>query len=211
MHVFESRKAAFNEADVLQENVIIHAAKTRIKPQTVTIFTSGGKSEDMVAYHENLRYEKIVLPDDVHSGSFTLSKTALMTRFNNSLQSLPTRLDHMGLSASTGRVVDFRAADLLLESASKLTRLLHWLYPQHLQQSRIQWPNPKAKFNALTISEDHRDLFVPNYQKVLIKRFTAKEEKRRVVAAVHFKGDTRTELLGIENHLNYVHHGGRGT
>jgi adenine-specific DNA-methyltransferase len=50
IHLFESRKAAFNDADVLQENVIIHAVKTRIKPQTVTIFTSSGQSGDMVGY-----------------------------------------------------------------------------------------------------------------------------------------------------------------
>lgn len=206
MHVFESRKAAFNEADVLQENIIIHAVKTRIQPQTATIFTSGGQSDDMVAYHE-LRYEKIVLPDDAQR-FIRIVEDSIDDAVQQQLQSLPTRLDHMGLSASTGRVVDFRAADLLQSVSNNQTAPL--LYPQHLQQSRIQWPNPKAKFNALTVSESRRDLFVPNDTYVLVKRFTAKEERKRVVAAVHFKGDTLTELLGIENHLNYIHHSGHG-
>jgi adenine-specific DNA-methyltransferase len=206
MHVFESRKAAFNEADVLQENVIIHAVKTKIPPQTVTIFTSGGQSDDMVAYHES-RYEKIVLPDDAQR-FIRIVEDSIDDEVQQRLQSLPTRLDHMGFSASTGRVVDFRATDLLQAESNDKTAPL--LYPQHLQQSRIQWPNPKAKFNALTVSEAHRDLFVPNDTYVLVKRFTAKEERKRVVAAVHFKGDTLTELLGIENHLNYIHHDGHG-
>lgn len=206
MHVFESRKAAFNEADVLQENVILHAVKTRIKPQTVMIFTSSGQSDDMVSYHES-RYEKIVLPDDPQR-FIRIVEDSVDDEVQQRLQSLVTRLDHMGLSASTGRVVDFRAADLLQAESNDKTAPL--LYPQHLRQSRIKWPNPKAKFNAITVNEGHRDLFVPNDTYVLVKRFTAKEERKRIVAAVHFKGDTLTELLGIENHLNYIHRGGLG-
>ena len=206
MHVFESRKAAFNEADVLQENVIIHAVKTRIKPRTVTIFTSSGQSEDMVAYHET-RYEKVVLPDDAQR-FIRIIEDSVDDEVQQQLLSLRTRLDHIGLSVSTGRVVDFRSADLLQGESNDKTAPL--LYPQHLRRSRVQWPNPKAKFNAITVVEGHRDLFVPNDTYVLVKRFTAKEEKKRIVAGVHFKGDTPTELLGIENHLNYIHHGGLG-
>jgi adenine-specific DNA-methyltransferase len=43
---------------------------------------------------------------------------------------------------------------------------------------------------------------VPKAAYVLLKRFSAKEEKRRIVAAIHHAGATPTELLGIENHLN---------
>ena len=206
IHVFESRKAAFNEADVLQENVIIHAVKTGIKPQTVTVFTSSGQCGDMVAYHET-RYEKMILPDD-EQRFIHIVEDGVDDEVQQRLQGLPTRLDHLGLTASTGRVVDFRAADLLEAELNDNAAPL--LYPQHLQLSRIQWPNPKAKFNALAISEGHRDLFIPNDTYVLVKRFTAKEERRRVVAAVHLKGDTPTQLLGIENHLNYIHSGGTG-
>jgi adenine-specific DNA-methyltransferase len=206
VHVFESRKAAFNDADVLQENVIIHATKTKIKPQTVIIFNSSGHAEDMVAYHETL-YEKIVLPDDPQE-FIRIVEDSIDDEIQQQLRSLTTRLDHLGLSASTGRVVDFRASDLLRAESSDETAPL--LYPQHLRHARIQWPNPNAKFNALAVDERHRELFVPNDTYILVKRFTAKEEKRRVVAAVHYKGDTPHELLGIENHLNYIHRGGQG-
>jgi adenine-specific DNA-methyltransferase len=160
----------------------------------------------MVAYHET-RYEKMVLPDD-EQRFIHIVEDGVDDEVQQRLQGLPTRLDHLGLTASTGRVVDFRAADLLETESNDKTAPL--LYPQHLQQSRIQWPNPKAKFNALAISEGRRDLFIPNDTYVLVKRFTAKEERKRVVAGVHFKGDTPTEFLGIENHLNYIHSGGMG-
>ena len=43
LHEFESRSAAFQQDDVLQENIIIHAVKSAEKPQSVIISTSSGK------------------------------------------------------------------------------------------------------------------------------------------------------------------------
>jgi hypothetical protein len=65
----------------------------------------------MVAYHET-RYEKMVLPDD-EKQFIHIAEDGVDDEVQQRLQRLPTRLDHLGLTASTGRVVDFRAADLL--------------------------------------------------------------------------------------------------
>ena len=43
LHVFESRSAAFQQDDVLQENIIVHAVKSPEKPQHVLISTSSGE------------------------------------------------------------------------------------------------------------------------------------------------------------------------
>jgi adenine-specific DNA-methyltransferase len=206
IHVFESRKAAFREAEVLQENVIIHAVKTRIKPVTITVFTSSGQPDDMISYHEPL-YEKVINPNDAER-FIRIVGDNISDEIQQRLHTLPTRLEHLGLTASTGRVVDFRSVELLKKESTVETVPL--LYPQHLQRSQIQWPHPSAKFNAITISKAHQDLLIPNDTYVLVKRFTAKEEKRRVVASLHIKGDTPGESLGIENHLNYIHHDGAG-
>lgn len=40
---------------------------------------------------------------------------------------------------------------------------------------------------------------------VLIKRFSSKEEKRRLVAGVLDPADFPSGLLGIENHINFFH------
>jgi adenine-specific DNA-methyltransferase len=39
-----------------------------------------------------------------------------------------------------------------------------------------------------------------------LRRFTAKEEDRRLVAAPFFARDWPHEHVGLENHLNYVYH-----
>jgi adenine-specific DNA-methyltransferase len=55
------------------------------------------------------------------------------------------------------------------------------------------------------------ELLVPNGVYVLVKRFTAKEERRRVVATV-FRPEGNLAgfpSVGFENHLNYFHRKGR--
>ncbi len=50
---------------------------------------------------------------------------------------------------------------------------------------------------------------VPTKNYVLIKRFSSKEEKRRLTAACLLKADFPFPYLGIENHVNYVYHAER--
>ena len=47
-------------------------------------------------------------------------------------------------------------------------------------------------------------LLVPNQNYVFLRRFTAKEEHHRLVAAPYF-AELDTEVIGLENHLNYIH------
>ena len=42
------------------------------------------------------------------------------------------------------------------------------------------------------------------------RRFSAKEERRRVVAAIHDPARLPSSPVGFENHLNYYHRDGRG-
>ncbi len=54
------------------------------------------------------------------------------------------------------------------------------------------------------------DLLVPAEDYVLVKRFSAKEERRRLTAAVFDSSMVPTNVVGFENHLNYFHRKGRG-
>jgi adenine-specific DNA-methyltransferase len=48
---------------------------------------------------------------------------------------------------------------------------------------------------------------VQNY--VLLRRFTAKEERRRLCAGCFLRARQSASHVGIENHLNYVYHADR--
>jgi len=46
IHIFESRKKAFGDDNVLQENIIYHAVRGLQKPKSITISTSDGLDFD---------------------------------------------------------------------------------------------------------------------------------------------------------------------
>ena len=45
---------------------------------------------------------------------------------------------------------------------------------------------------------------------MLVKRFTAKEERKRIVACIYDSHQIHAPLVGFENHLNYFHANGHG-
>jgi adenine-specific DNA-methyltransferase len=127
------------------------------------------------------------------------------------MAALPCGYADLGITVSTGRVVDFRARDFLRADPGPSTVPL--IYPTHFNGGYVAWPKPGGrKANALADEEGTQALMVPNETYVLTKRFTSKEERRRVVAVVSDPGrfPEGVAQLGIENHVNYFHIGGRG-
>lgn len=207
LHVFESRSAAFNRDAVLQENIIFHAVKGASKPACVTLSTSSGEPASSVT-ERVVDFSKIVSPDDAEQfihlptdNQHTQAREA-MERFSSSLSAL-------GLSVSTGRVVDFRAKEFLRQQPGRDTAPL--IYPCHFNGGFVHWPREKArKPNAIVSNDQTRELLVPAGIYVLVKRFTTKEERRRVVACIYDSHQIEAPLVGFENHLNYFHIAGRG-
>jgi len=105
--------------------------------------------------------------------------------------------------------VDFRAKDLLRAQPTRNTVPL--IYPCHLQRGYVEWPNGRTrKPNALALGPRADDLLVPAGRYVLVKRFSAKEERRRIVAAVYDPVRIPADQVAFENHLNYYHLRGAG-
>lgn len=207
LHVFESRTQAFRDEEVLQENIILHATKAQEKPDQVVITTSTGAEDDFHLVHK-IDYDQIVQPDDPQSfirivhDEYSSHVVKLMSRFQTSLEDL-------GISVSTGRVVDFRALTFLRTIPE--IDAVPLLYPLHIQHNSINWPVLESrKPNAIMDTEQTQSLLVPNECYVLVKRFSSKEEKRRIVAALYEPEQFPFSHVGFENHLNYFHQGGRG-
>lgn len=193
IQVFESRRSAFREDDVLQENVIFHVRKGAIQNGVEL-------SSDLLPPRE-VHFSEVVRPDDRHAFIRLPLGGASAA---DAIQSLPCTLPDLGLTASTGRVVDFRAREHLRREPGPGTVPL--IYPGHFDGEEVRWPREAfKKHNALADCPETESLMVPGGTYVLTKRFTAKEERRRVVAAVY-----RGERAGFENHVNYFHRKGAG-
>jgi adenine-specific DNA-methyltransferase len=207
LHVFESRSSAFSRDDVLQENIIVHGVKGVPKPEHVIISSSSGASGSSITERE-VAYREVVSPDDAEQfihlveGDGQNSARVVMGQLSASLPDL-------GLSVSTGRVVDFRAKEFLRQKPERDTTPL--IYPCHFNGGFVHWPKDKArKPNAIVSNKQTRELLVPAGVYVLVKRFTAKEERKRIVACIYDSHQIYAPLVGFENHLNYFHVNGRG-
>ncbi len=207
LHVFESRQAAFRDDSVLQENIIFHAVKGLHQPRELTVSTSSGKHGDEIA-ETVFPFAEIVHPHDaekfIHIPSTTGHATAKET-----MDGLSASLTALGVTVSTGRVVDFRLKDALRKEPERGTVPL--LYPCHFNGGTVHWPKLDArKPNAILDNDETRQWLVPSGIYLLTKRFTSKEERRRLVACLFDPEQVKAEWVGFENHLNYFHTNGHG-
>jgi len=207
VHVFDVRDSAFADDKVLQENVVFHAVKTEEVDCDVVVSASVGPGEAGLRMR-TIKHDELVHPHDRHAfihivpdggGEFVRHR----------IGSLDASLSDLGLTVSTGRVVEFRVKELLRAQPGRNTVPL--IYPCHLQNGFVEWPNGKTrKPNALALLPGAEELLVPGGYYVLTKRFSAKEERRRVVAAVYDPTRVSTTQVAFENHLNYYHARGSG-
>jgi adenine-specific DNA-methyltransferase len=63
----------------------------------------------------------------------------------------------------------------------------------------------KGKPMHILISDQSNRLLLLAKRYVLMKRFTSKEERRRLVAGLMEPTDSYSSFVGLENHLNYVY------
>lgn len=201
LHVYGARDSAFGGDDVLQENVILQAVLGGAR-RPVLVTTSAGVNDHLLSFRE-VPYDQVVRADDrdqfIHLTVDELG-AAVSTRVRNLRGTLPV----VGCSVSTGRVVDFRTrANLRQEPCPDAAPLI---YPTHLRDGRVQWPVVGGrKPNGLAINDATKALLLPNGCYVLVKRFSSKEEPKRVVAVVSTPEDVPHDVVAFENHLNVFH------
>lgn len=178
MHLFASRNRAFRDDAVLQENVIVMLERGG-EQDDVTITTSTDDSFADMATHTH-PFNRIVFPSDPEQ--FVHVPTSTKRSAIEQSGAVRYSLEELGIKVSTGPVVDFRLKEHLCGMPEPDTVPL--LYPGHFKGSTIQWPIPSLKKpNAIRRNMETERWLYPNGCYCVVRRFSAKEEKRRVVAS----------------------------
>ena len=195
LHVFESRKNIF-DGDVLQENIVLHAVKNRKQEPHVVISTSRdatfrGYTEKKVPFTEIVRSRDkdcfINIPM-MESDSIVLQK----------IGAFQDTLENLAIHVGTGPVVDFRLSDSITPEGK-----CPLIYPYHFEKGSVVWPKTHTKkTDRISRNPATQKWLLPNRCYTLVKRFSTKEERRRIVAAVYHPSVTSEKYIGIENHLN---------
>ncbi len=207
VHVFDTRDRAFADDEVLQENIIFRAVKTAHRTDDVVVSCSlDPKNSDLRI--RTIKHDDLVRPGDPHL-FIHIVPDGDGDSVRCQIRKLECTLQDLDLAVSTGRVVDFRAKHLLRPQPGPKT--VPFIYPCHLRRGFIEWPNCRTrKPNALALDPGAQDLLLPKGYYVLVKRFSAKEERRRVVAGIYDPLRIPSEQVAFENHLNFYHVRGAG-
>jgi adenine-specific DNA-methyltransferase len=205
IHVYESRNQVFKQDSVLQENIILFAKKQG--QGEIVVISSSTDPEDTMLTAQAVPFRTIVNPDDPEAFIHIVT-SGVGENIIRDFARLQTSLTDLGLAVSTGPVVDFRTRENLRDQPG--TGTVPLIYPTHLENRGVRWPKESKKPNAILHNLETQSLLVPNDTYVLVKRFTSKEESKRVVAAVFSPKRFDTRWIGLENHLNYYHCDGKG-
>lgn len=205
IHVFRRRDRAFRDDQVLQENVIVHLVRGVEQGAIQVSESTDDRFLDTEEYQVPSRAVFDVedpelfirIPDGTGKGAVPTS-----------IRRVP--FDALGIQISTGPVVDFRVKAHLRKVPVRDSYPL--LYPAHFRAEDVRWPDLEGpKPNALSAFDGVEKMLYAAGTYCVIRRFSAKEESRRLVARVvpasAFPG---VESIAFENHLNVFHRSKRG-
>ena len=206
IHVYDARDAAFADDGVLQENVIFHGIRGA-GPDAIRITTSFGPTDDGLL-ERTVEAADLMLPHDPER-VLHIVPDETDAKIAASMRKLPHTLAGLGVLVSTGRVVGFRAKDRLRAHAAPGDAPL--ILPAHCAPGFVAWPRASGtKPNALAAAGPGDDLLLPAGWYVLVNRFSAKEDRRRVVAALYDPARIGADSVAFDNKLNVLHQGNVG-
>ena len=206
-HIFQSRNDVFG--DVLQESVVFsfeklsHPQEHRYWTGYVTISSSkDDKSLETGRISRKVPFDHF-LSDHAGLFLFRLPTGIIDEEIFQLVDKWDGSLEKYGFQVSTGRVVAFRAKELLKDQFEPGGATAPLLWMQNIKPYRIEYPlvgfdKPQA------ISTVDPSLLMPNTNYVLSRRFSAKEDKRRLVSAPFIAEKFDFDQVGFENHLNVI-------
>ena len=211
VHVFDSRRSAFRRDTVLQENVIVAGRRengwcANGAGARLTISSSQG-----VGDIDAPRSREVALSRALNdkSAEMVLRLPACEDEDDvlELVDSWPSSLGEQGLRISTGPVVPFRATEFVAREGRVPSSHAPLLWMNHVRAMQTRWPIERHKPEYIARVGAER-LLVPSRNYVLMRRFSAKEEQRRLTAAPYIASEFAAPEIGLENHLNYIHRPG---
>ncbi len=177
--------------------MIIKVKKTNIKPRNITITKTFSNADFDNKTEFKVPYNLVVNGKDHYVYLITNQKDLLtlktLMRFNNTLPSL-------GLKMKTGLTVDFRHKDALRNNPCE--RAVPLFYANHITYGKVQFPIGK---NNEYIVTNRQSLLQKNTNYLFVKRFTAKEEKRRLQCAIYLAQKyPNFKQISTQNKLNFI-------
>jgi len=209
IHLFDSRRDAFNRDNILQETLIMKGTKQSVNKLTskVLLTHSCGTKDLASPFKKEYLIDELI---DFNSIEKILHLPTSETEDNiiKLFKSWKGSLHKYAFQISTGPVVSFRATKYLFETYQETVNIkLVPLYQLHnTTKMYFEWPifkNHKPQY--IQACDETKTLLIPNKNYIFLRRFSAKDDKSRLVATPYFIDIARSDYIGVENHLNYIY------
>jgi len=210
VHVFESRNEIFDIDKILQENIILKAKRKDGKANQGKMVISATKNKSFIKMNKLTFSDPELLINNSEESFIKLPCSSIDIAVLNLVDKWPFKLKDLGLEISTGPVVPFRAKKYLIQQSTSNGKSVPLLWMHNMKGIKTIWPaNKNKKPIAIKLTEGSKKLLLPVKNYVLVRRFSSKEEPRRLHSSVFLESEFPHEAIGIENHLNYIHKPGR--
>ncbi len=197
IHLFESRDKVFDKESVLQETMIIKVKKSKQQEENITISTSNTSND-----FENIKMLEVpfsLVVSSPHHYVHLVTDEAEVKALKE-IKKFKKALPELGLKMKTGLVVDFRSRELLRNQEEAGTVPL--IYSQHIKLGRVRFPQGKDNEYIL---QDRKGLIQENRNYLFVKRFTAKEEPRRLQCGIYLKKYLPSyTFISSQNKVNFI-------
>jgi len=208
VHLFVSRKDTFSRDKVLQETVIIKGTrKKNFNPNSQVVISSSGGLKDLKEPAIKSFPKKDIIDLNSNERILYLPTTDFEEAVLDIFKNWSGNLSKYNIKISTGPVVAFRSRDYIRESfetGSVQLAPLFWLH--NVKQMVLEWPIIKPqKGQYVNIEDKSKSILIPNKNYVLLRRFSSKDDKNRLVAAPYFCNFIKSDYIGVENKVNYIY------
>ena len=198
IHLFINRNNLFKQDSILQETIIIKLSKTHNNPEFINVSSSNDfMFNDLKQF--KLPYELAISKDEnsfifLPTNQSEVNVLTLLNKFEYTLTDL-------GIKLKTGLTVGFRNKNLLFDY--QCPKSVPIFYPYHFNEGYVKFPvdTDKKQF----ILEEKASLLQDNKNFLFLKRFSSKEEKRRLQPAIYLH-DTLNEFsyISTDNKINFI-------
>jgi len=208
IHLFGSRTDTFDRDNVLQETLILKGKKQKSNEHLPSILVTHSHGiKDIKNYTKKIYKTSELIDFNSKEKILHLPTNDMEDKVIKLFKSWSGSLQQYNIQISTGPVVSFRATKYLYEQYQNGSIQLVPLY-QLINTAKMQFEFPVFKKNKpqyIQQCEETKSLLIPNKNYIFLRRFSAKDDKSRLVATPYFVDITQAEYIGVENHLNYIY------
>lgn len=204
VHVFRSRKLPFARDGVLQETVVVAGTKGA---DDGPVRISSSESVEDIDGSVVIEAATTELLDSADGRCMLrLPTTAEELEAVRLVDSWTTDLRSLGMVVSTGRMVEYRQKEYLASRVDADRAFVPVIRMENVRPMHVEWPDHKKGKppGFLQLPGWERYVF-PDENMVLVRRFSAREDRRRLIAAPWIAGQWPWKWVAVENHVNVVH------